>query len=103
MLFVAVGLILLILKLMDVDPVAAWSWLWVLSPFGAAMAWWIYADSTGLTQRRAIKRMEERKVARRERDIVALGLGVQSSRRSRATRSAAKEARARAAERADGK
>lgn len=28
-----VGLIFLILKLLGIDPVATWSWVWVLSPF----------------------------------------------------------------------
>ena len=91
--FVAVGAVLLLLKMMEIDPVAGWSWWWILSPFGAAVAWWIYADSTGLTQRRAMRRMEERKVARRERDMEALGLNVKSDRRKREMRSAADEAR----------
>ena len=81
--FVAVGVLLLALKLLEVGPVAAWSWLWVLAPFGLAVAWWVYADATGVTQRRAIKRMEDRKVARRERDIEALGMSVRGDRRKR--------------------
>ena len=93
---VAVGALLLLLKLLEIDPVTGWSWTWILAPFGAAFVWWIYADSTGLTQRRAMKRMEERKVQRRERDIEALGLNIGSDRRKRASRSAADEARARA-------
>lgn len=96
---VVIGTILVLLKLLDVDPVAGWSWLWLLSPFGLAVAWWVYADTTGLTQRRAIRRMEERKVARRERDMQALGLNVHSDRRKRARGSAAQQARDRAAER----
>lgn len=92
MFFVIVGTILLILKLAEIGPVADWSWLWILLPFGLAVAWWMYADSTGLTQRRAIRKMEERKVARRERDIVALGMSVGSDRRRRAQRKTAGEA-----------
>ncbi|MCZ2441423.1 MAG: TIGR04438 family Trp-rich protein [Burkholderiales bacterium] len=80
---VAVGVLLLVLKLLEVDPVAGWSWLWILAPFGLAVAWWVYADSTGVTQRRAIRRMEERKVARRERDIEALGMSVRGDRSKR--------------------
>lgn len=89
---VAVGTLLLILKWLEVDPVAGWSWWWILLPFGLAVAWWGYADSTGLTQRRAIKKMEARKVARRERDIAALGLDIHSDRRKRAQNQAADEA-----------
>lgn len=89
---VAVGTLLLILKWLEVDPVAGWSWWWILLPFGLAVAWWGYVDSTGLTQRRAIKKMEARKVARRERDIAALGLDIHSDRRKRAQNQAADEA-----------
>lgn len=82
--FVVVGALLVLLKMLEVDPVAGWSWLWILAPFGVAVVWWAYSDSTGLTQRRAIQRMEEKKVARRERDMQALGLNVHSDRRKRA-------------------
>jgi len=96
MIFVAVGVVLLLLKLLEIDPVAGWSWLWILSPFIAAVVWWLYADSTGLTQKRAIRRMEERKIARRERDMEALGLNVHSDRRKREMQKAADSARERA-------
>jgi small Trp-rich protein len=96
---VAVGALLVILKLMEIDPVAGWSWWWILAPFGAALTWWIYADTTGLTQRRAIRRLEERKVQRRERDMAALGLKLHSDRRKRAGREAADEAKEQARER----
>ena len=99
---VVVGTLLVILKLAEFGPVANWSWLWILLPFGLAVAWWIYADSTGLTQRRAIRRMEERKTQRRERDIQALGLNIQSDRRKRAQNKAADEARQKLGERKDG-
>jgi small Trp-rich protein len=38
--FVMLGVILLIMKLLEVGPVATWSWLWVLAPFGIAFIWW---------------------------------------------------------------
>lgn len=91
MLFLVVGVLLLLLKLGEIDPVAAWSWWIILGPFGLAVVWWAWADSTGLTQRRAIAKMEKRKVERRERDIDALGLG-SSSRRSKAAADAAQQA-----------
>ena len=87
--FVGIGLVLLILKIAGIEPVSEWSWIWVLAPFGAAVAWWLYADTTGLTQKRAIRKMEERKVARRERDMEALGLNVRSDRSKRSARQAA--------------
>jgi len=49
-----------------------------------------------------MKKMEERKIARRERDMAALGLSVPSDRRKRATSRAADQARSQAAERPDG-
>ncbi len=102
MLFVIVGTILLLLKFLEIGFVADLSWVWVLSPFGAAVVWWVYADSTGLTQRRAMKKMEDRKVARRERDMAALGLSVPSDRRKRATNRAADQARDKGLERSGG-
>lgn len=73
MLFVAIGVILLVLKLLDVAPVVDWSWLLVLSPFAAAVAWWAYADASGLTKKREIDRMEARKEARRHKAMEAIG------------------------------
>ncbi|MBL8331520.1 MAG: TIGR04438 family Trp-rich protein [Rubrivivax sp.] len=93
--FVIVGTLLVLLKLLEVNPVAGWSWLWILAPFLGAVVWWAWADGTGLTQRRAMKRLEERKIQRRERDMAALGLKVDSDRRGRAARKAAEAARAR--------
>ena len=61
MYFVGLGLVLLLMKYMEMGPVAAWSWLWVLSPFGLAIAWWSWADASGYTKRRAMERENKRK------------------------------------------
>jgi small Trp-rich protein len=74
MLFVLIGLALCGLKAAEIGPFAAWSWWAVLSPFALAAVWWFIADSTGLTKKRAIDRMDDRKAARRKRDMEALGL-----------------------------
>lgn len=74
--FLIGGLLLLALWVGDVGPVGNWHWGWILLPFACAAAWWAFADSTGLTRRRAVQKMEERKVARRQRDMEALGLGI---------------------------
>ena len=102
MVFLVVGVLLLLMKLTEFGPVAEWGWLWILLPFGLAVLWWAFADSTGLTQRRAIAKMEARKVQRRERDMQALGLNVYSDRRKRAQRSAAEQARDQAEQRKGG-
>lgn len=81
-----VGVLLLVMKMTDFGPVAEWSWWAVLAPFGVAAFWWAFADATGITQRRAINKMEERKLARRERDMKALGLNVYRDRRVRIMR-----------------
>lgn len=70
-----VGLVLLGLRLAGVEPVASWHWLWIALPFAGAAAWWSWADASGLTRRRVERKLEERKQARRQRDIDALGLG----------------------------
>ena len=33
-----VGVIFVVLKLLSIEPVASWSWLWVLSPFWIGLA-----------------------------------------------------------------
>lgn len=71
--FLAIGLVLLLLKLAAVAPVAEWSWLIVLAPFALATAWWGWADKHGYTQKKAMERMDERKAARREKALEALG------------------------------
>ncbi|MDH4051371.1 MAG: TIGR04438 family Trp-rich protein [Rubrivivax sp.] len=75
MAFLILGLALLGMKAAEFGPVAAWPWWAVLLPFGLAVLWWAFADSTGLTQRRAIEKMDRRKAERRERDMEKLGLG----------------------------
>ena len=73
--FIAIGVVVVLLKLLGIAPAAEWSWLWVLSPFGLAVLWWAWADKSGMTQRKAMKRMDERKEARRQKSMEALGQG----------------------------
>ena len=81
MAFLLLGILLLAMKLAEFGPVAAWSWWLVLLPFGLAVAWWALADASGLTQRRAMDKMERIKVERRSRHIEALGLRPHGERR----------------------
>lgn len=92
MAFVIIGVILLLLKFTELGFGATLSWGWVLAPFGAAFVWWIIRDSTGMTQKAAIRRMEEKKAKRRERDMEALGLNTRRARRVEAVRTAARRA-----------
>lgn len=71
---VLIGVLLLLAKVTGLGPTAAWPWWIVLAPFAGAVVWWTIADSIGLTQRRAMQKMEDRKTERRERALDALGL-----------------------------
>ncbi len=73
MYLLALGLILLVLKYLEVGPVAAWSWWWVLAPFALAVAWWAWADASGYTKRKAMQREDARREARRDRTKEAIG------------------------------
>lgn len=61
MYFVGLGLLLMAMKYMEMGPVAAWSWWWVLFPFALAVAWWSWADASGYTKKRAMERENQRK------------------------------------------
>jgi small Trp-rich protein len=74
MFFIVVGVLLIVAKLADFGPVAQWSWWIVLAPFGAAALWWAFADSSGLTKRREMDKLEEKKVERRRKAMEALGI-----------------------------
>ncbi|MDE2079891.1 MAG: TIGR04438 family Trp-rich protein [Burkholderiales bacterium] len=71
---VILGTLLLVAKLAELGPFANLAWWWVLAPFGLAVLWWEFADSSGWTQRRAMNKMDERKRERRDAAMQALGL-----------------------------
>jgi small Trp-rich protein len=87
MVFVFLGLVLIGLNLADVGPFGRWNWeffgdLWKFCvPFGLAILWWIYSDVSGLNKRREMKRMEDRKEARRHENMQALGLETRGRRK----------------------
>ncbi len=87
MFFVVVGVILILLNLLGIGPVGEWTWtlggdLWKFAlPFVFAVAWWTWADSSGLSKRREMERMDEKKEARREKNMDALGLNTRSRRK----------------------
>ncbi|AGX86465.1 TIGR04438 family Trp-rich protein [Candidatus Symbiobacter mobilis] len=67
MYLLGLGLALLALKVLEVDPVAQWSWWQVLLPFVLAAAWWSWADASGYTKRKAMERESKRSSERRAR------------------------------------
>ncbi len=74
MYLLGLGIILLLMKYLEVEPVAAWSWLIVLAPFGLAMIWWAWADASGYTRRKAMEREDQRRQARIDKQRDALGI-----------------------------
>jgi len=72
---------LLLMKLAEFGFAADWSWLAILAPFGLAIVWWSFADASGLTRRREMDKLEERKHERRRRHMEALGLNWRRDRR----------------------
>uniref|UniRef100_UPI0035B141FE TIGR04438 family Trp-rich protein n=1 Tax=Hylemonella sp. TaxID=2066020 RepID=UPI0035B141FE len=74
MYFLGLGIILLLMKYLDMDPVAGWSWLVVLAPFGLAVAWWAWADASGYTRRKAMEREDKRRLDRINKQRDAMGL-----------------------------
>ncbi len=79
MLFLGLGIILLVLKYLEIGAVAQWSWWVVLSPFAAAAVWWTWADWSGYTKRKAVARENARKQARIDKSREQLGLGTKKS------------------------
>lgn len=95
MVFIVLGVLLVALKLADIGFAVEWSWWAVLSPFGLAALWWAYADSSGLTKKREMDKIEDRKAARRRKNMVALGIDAKRQK----TDDAAMRARRNAAQR----
>ena len=69
-----IGILGLVLKYLEIEPVAALSWWVVLSPFLLAAAWWAWADASGYTKRKEVEKMEDRKQKRIDRQRAAIGL-----------------------------
>lgn len=55
-----IAVIILLLKVGDIDPVAKWSWFYVLLPFGLLFFWWEFLSKwIGWDKRQAEKKMAE--------------------------------------------
>ena len=81
MLLLLLGIVLLALKYFEIGQVATWSWLWVLSPFAAAVVWWTWADWSGYTKRKVVQKEDAKRKARIEKSREALGLGIGKKRK----------------------
>ena len=74
MYFLLIGILGLVLKFLEIGPVAAMSWWLVLSPFALAVVWWAWADASGYTKRKEVKKMDDRKQKRLDKQREAIGL-----------------------------
>ena len=69
-----IGLVGLVLKYLEIGPVAALSWWVLLIPFALAVAWWAWADSTGYTKKKEMNKMDLRKQERIAKQREAMGM-----------------------------
>ncbi|MFZ4286840.1 TIGR04438 family Trp-rich protein [Variovorax sp. HJSM1_2] len=74
MYLLVLGIVLLLLKYLEIGPVAVWSWWTVLAPFALAAAWWAWADYSGYTKRKAVEAEEARKKRRIDKHRDNMGL-----------------------------
>lgn len=68
----AVLKVLSFFEIANVAGISEMSWWWVIGGFALSAAWFAYADGSGLTRRKAIERMEQRKQARLDKQREAL-------------------------------
>ena len=73
MYLLGLGIFLLLMKYLEIDPVTAWNWWVVLAPFALAVAWWSWADSSGYTKRKAMEKEDARRKARIDKNKEAIG------------------------------
>jgi small Trp-rich protein len=90
MYFLGLGLLFLAGKCFEFSPVVNWSWMWVLSPFAAAVLWWWWADWSGYTIKEQEKKMNVRKQARINKNKEALGMPLSSRNKSAASKKSSK-------------
>jgi len=68
MFLVWTGVILLILKLLEIGPVAQWGWLWIIAPFIVALFWFeAFESMLGMDKRK--KRKDQDKEAEKAKRI----------------------------------
>lgn len=74
MFFLLIGVAGIVLKYLEMGPVAGLSWWVVLSPFGLAVIWWWWADKSGYTEKKAMEKMDKRKQERIDKQRDAMGM-----------------------------
>lgn len=74
MFFLLIGVIGILLKYLEIGPVATLDWWIVLTPFALAVAWWWWADSSGYTKKKEMEKMDKRKQERIDKQRDAMGM-----------------------------
>jgi small Trp-rich protein len=83
--FVVIGVVMLVMNVTGFGPIGAWTWRdqwWaLLAPFAAAFVWWMWADFSGWTQRKAMETVDAKRQHRRDKQLDALGMADRKKRR----------------------
>lgn len=67
-----VGLVLLILKLLEIGPIADLSWWWVITPFIGALIWFeVFEKRLGLDKKKAFDELDRAKQDRIKKNMEA--------------------------------
>ncbi|MBC7445489.1 MAG: TIGR04438 family Trp-rich protein [Polaromonas sp.] len=74
MYFLLLGMLGLALKYFEIEPVSRLSWWLVMVPFGLAALWWVWADASGYTKRQEMKKMDDRRQKRLDKQRQSMGL-----------------------------
>jgi small Trp-rich protein len=88
---VIIGLLLCGLKLAGIGPFAEASWWWYSLPFLAAALWWKLADDLGFTRAGEMRKLDERKQERRNKQLAQLGIDPERDRNLARARAAARQ------------
>lgn len=80
MYLLGLGIVFVLLKYLELSPVASWPWWLVLLPFALTALWWAWADYTGYTKRRVMEKIDKRKQERIDKNKHALGMGARKRR-----------------------
>ena len=99
--FVLIGALLIALKLAELGPFEACPWGLAIAPLVLAVLWWRYQDASGLTKRREMARLEQRKDQRRRDALTRLGVGPDAE-KAQAEADKARAARQREIDRVEG-
>lgn len=73
MYLLGLGLVLLVMKYLEIGQVAAWDWWVVLLPFGLTIIWWAWADASGYTKKKAMARENAKRQERIDKNRESIG------------------------------